>query len=144
MTERKRRKKNKVRGERTHGMGDTKNNRGAGSRGGRGRAGANKGKFASIGRLDLKKCRLKPRTKGKCISLGDLNNQLGKLVKAKKIKMEKDFYIIDKQSGYEKILSQGIIDKKLIVKISTSKKAVQKIIDAKGRIENGKETEFEE
>ncbi len=142
MQERKRRKKNKVRGERTHGKGDTKNSRGAGCRGGRGRAGANKGKFASIGRLDPRKYRLKARTKGKAISLGQLNTIIEKLVAKGKIKKEKDSYIIDSKSGFEKILSQGNTDKKLIVRINAAKNAIPKIISAKGKFEfNKKGTE---
>ena len=46
MPERTRRKKNKLRGNRTHGKGNTKNHRGAGSKGGRGRAGSHKHKFS--------------------------------------------------------------------------------------------------
>ena len=143
MVERKRRKKNRVRGERTHGMGGTKNNRGAGSRGGRGRAGANKGKFASIGRLDERKCRLKAKPKGKNISLGNLNDLIEKLVEKGKVIKEKEYYVIDGKSGFEKILSQGKIDKKIFVKIKASKKAIEKIIGAKGKVE-GNEIDFEE
>ena len=46
MVVRKRRKKNKQRGERTHGHGNTKNKRGAGSRGGVGKAGSHKHKYS--------------------------------------------------------------------------------------------------
>lgn len=144
MVERKRRKKNKVRGERTHGMGDTKNNRGGGCRGGRGRAGSNKGKFASLGRLDLKKYRLKPKAKGKKISLGNLNDKIESFVENGKIKKEKEYYIIDEKSGFEKILSQGKIEKKLLVKIKVSKKALEKIMDAKGKVEGNEVEELEE
>ncbi|MDD4250726.1 MAG: uL15 family ribosomal protein [Candidatus ainarchaeum sp.] len=139
MTERKRRKKNKVRGERTHGQGDTKNNRGGGCRGGRGRAGANKGKFASIGRLDPKKVRLKPRAKGKSISLENLNQKLDDLVMKGKVTKNKDIYIITSDSGFEKILSQGTINKKLHVQIKASKKAIEKIIKANGIVDGAKE-----
>jgi ribosomal protein L15 len=135
MIERKRRKKNKVRGERTHSKGDTKNNRGGGCRGGRGRAGSNKGKFASLGRLDPRKFRLKPKTKGQNISLGNLNDQLEKLVEIRKVVKEQEYYVIDNKSGFEKILSQGIINKKLFVKINASKKAIEKIKTAGGKVE---------
>ena len=138
MVERQRRKKNKVRGERTHGKGDTKNNRGAGCRGGRGRAGANKGKFASIGRLDPRKYRLKAKDKGKAISIGQLDAKLELLVTKGKVLMEKDAYIIDNKSGFEKLLGQGSTNKKLIVKIKASKTAVEKIKASKGKYEAGK------
>jgi ribosomal protein L15 len=135
MKERKRRKKNKVRGERTHGKGDTKNVRGAGCRGGRGRAGATKGKFASLGRLDPRKYRLKARNKGKSISLGQLNEMIEKLVEKGKVIKEKDSYIIDSNTGYEKILGQGNIDKKLVVRINAAEKAIKKIEEAGGKFE---------
>jgi len=99
MTERKRRKKNRVRGERTHSKGDTKNNRGGGSRGGRGRAGATKGKFASLGRLDPKKYRLKPNAHGQAITLGDLTDKLDTLVEKEKVTMEGKKYVVTSNSG---------------------------------------------
>jgi large subunit ribosomal protein L15 len=135
MIERKRRKKNKVRGERTHGKGDTKNNRGAGCRGGRGRAGSSKGKFASLARLDPRKYRLKPRNKGKSISLGQLNEKIEDLIEKGKVIKQKDTYLIDSKSGYEKILGQGNTDKKLVVKINAVKKAIEKIEKAGGKFE---------
>ncbi|MFA5764312.1 MAG: uL15 family ribosomal protein [archaeon] len=138
MVERTRRKKNKVRGERTHGQGDTKNNRGAGCRGGRGRAGADKGKFASLGRLDARKYKLKAAIKGKIISLANLDIIIDRLVAKGKVVKEKDSYIIDSDSGYEKILSQGNTDKKLIVRINATDKAIEKIKKAKGKFEFNK------
>ena len=80
MAERKRRKKNRVRGERTHSKGSTKNKRGAGTRGGRGKAGSNKHKFHSIGRVQPRKYRLKPRAKGRAISVGKLNERIPALL----------------------------------------------------------------
>jgi large subunit ribosomal protein L15 len=135
MTQRFRRKKNKVRGERTHSKGDTKNNRGGGSRGGRGRAGATKGKIFSIGQKDKRKYRLKAATKGKSVSLGYLNEKVDDLVAKGKITKEKDSYIVDKTSGYEKVLGQGNINKKLILRINASKSAIEKIKAAKGKFE---------
>jgi ribosomal protein L15 len=138
MVERRRRKKNKVRGERTHSKGDTKNNRGGGCRGGRGRAGATKGKFASLGRLDPRKYRLKPSNKGKSISVGDLNAKLDVLVEKGKVIKEKDAYIVSKKSGFEKILGQGNINKKVILRINATKQAITKITEAKGKFEFAK------
>ena len=46
MVVRRRKKKNKLRGQRTHGGGGTKNRRGAGCRGGVGKAGSHKHKFS--------------------------------------------------------------------------------------------------
>jgi large subunit ribosomal protein L15 len=138
MVERTRRKKNKVRGERTHGQGDTKNNRGAGNRGGRGRAGACKGKFASLGRLDPRKYKLKANPKGRVISLANLDIIIDRLVEKGKVVKEKDSYIIDSDCGYAKILSQGNTDKKLIVRINATEKAIEKIKKAKGKFEFNK------
>ena len=135
MVERKRRKKNKVRGERTHGKGDTKNNRGGGNRGGRGRAGATKGKFASLGRLDARKYRLKPNAHGVAITLGHLNDKLDLLVEKGKVTMEGKNYVVTTESGYEKILSQGTTDKKIILKINASKNAIAKIEAAGGKFD---------
>jgi ribosomal protein L15 len=135
MTIRKRRKQNKVRGERTHGEGDTKNNRGGGCRGGRGKAGGNKGKFASIGRFYERKCRLKPKDKGNSITLGQLDVILDRLVAKGKVLKEKEMYIIDENSGYSKVLSQGNTEKEITLKINASVKAIKKIVAAGGKFE---------
>ncbi len=138
MVERKRRRKNKVRGERTHGQGDTKNNRGGGSRGGRGRAGANKGKLFKIGQHDPRKYRLKSGEKGKSITLGHLNDIIENLVLKGKVTKNKDEYIVDAKSGYAKILGQGNTNKKIVLKIDASKSVVTKIKAAKGKFEFAK------
>ncbi|MBT4870612.1 MAG: 50S ribosomal protein L15 [Candidatus Diapherotrites archaeon] len=135
MTERKRRKKNRVRGERTHSKGDTKNNRGGGNRGGRGRAGATKGKFASLGRLDPKKYRLKPNAHGDAITLGNLDAMLDTLVAKNKVNMDGKKYVVTINSGYEKVLSQGTTTKAIVLKINASKKAIEKITAAGGEFD---------
>ncbi|MCX6804377.1 MAG: uL15 family ribosomal protein [Candidatus Diapherotrites archaeon] len=135
MSDRKRRKKNKLRGQRTMGAGNTKNRRGAGSRGGRGKAGSNKHKFHSIGRLKPVKYRLKSQRKGKAIQLGVLNQMLEILVLKGKAKKEGEKYIVDKKSGFEKVLSQGEATHKIILKINASKGAISKIIKAGGKFE---------
>ncbi|MCX6800952.1 MAG: uL15 family ribosomal protein [Candidatus Diapherotrites archaeon] len=136
MVERKRRRKNKVRGERTHGMGGTKNNRGGGCRGGRGNAGANKHKFHSLKRLYPKKIRLNAKPiKEKIISLGDLNKKLDKMLKDGRAGKKGAIIVIGEDSGYTKVLSGGNIDKKIILKIKASEKAVEKIISAGGKVE---------
>lgn len=144
MVERKRRKKNKVRGERTHSKGDTKNNRGGGSRGGRGRAGANKGKLFSIGQKDERKYRLKANKKGKSISIGTLNSIVESLVQKGKVMKEKDAFIVDENSGYQKILSQGNITKKIILKIDATKNAIKKIKDAGGKFDFAKKEQSDD
>jgi len=146
MVERKRRKKNRVRGERTHGQGDTKNNRGGGSRGGRGRAGANKGKLFNIGQHDPRKYRLKSANKGCGIPLGHLDDIIDSLVLKGKVTKEKDNYIVDSKSGYTKILGQGNTTKKIVLKIDATKSAIVKIKAAKGKFEfkkKGTESDLE-
>ena len=139
MGDRKRRKKNKLRGQRTMGAGNTKNRRGAGSRGGRGRAGANKHKFHSLGRLKERKYRQKAQAqKAKEIQLGELNLILDKLVSQNKVVKEGEKYIVDKKSGYGKVLSQGATTKKIILKINASKKAITKILKSGGKFEYAK------
>lgn len=144
MTERTRRKKNKVRGERTHGKGGTKNNRGAGTRGGRGNAGSNKHKFHSIGRVAERKYRLKPVTKGKIISVGNLSEKIPALLEKGKVREENGMIIVDSKSGYGKVLGQGNIDKKVLLKIDASKSTVKKIEEAGGKFEFTKKGKSED
>jgi len=144
---RKRRKKNKLRGQRTMGAGGTKNRRGAGSRGGRGNAGHRKHKIATFMPLKEKKYRLKAGIKGKEITLENLNKIIDTLVAKGKVTKEGTKYIVDKKSGYEKVLSQGNTEKEIVLKINASISAVKKIIAAGGSFEyekKGFEKEVEE
>ena len=70
MVVRKRRKKNRMRGSRTHGCGGTKQKRGSGGRGGVGLAGGHKHKF-SLYYADHfgEKSGLKPKDKGKAMPI---------------------------------------------------------------------------
>lgn len=138
MADRKRRKKNKLRGQRTMGAGNTKNRRGAGSRGGRGKAGTNKHKFHSAGRLKPRKYRLVGEGKGREITLTQLNNKIEEMVLKGKATKEGDKFVIDSKSGYAKVLSQGNLTHKIVVKINASKKAIEKILKAGGKFEYAK------
>lgn len=135
MVERKRRKKNKLRGQRTMGAGGTKNRRGAGSRGGRGKAGHRKHKIATFMPLKEKKYRLKAGVKVKEITLQNLDKILETLVTKGKVTKEGSKYIVDKKSGYGKVLSQGNTEKEIVLKINASIGAVKKIIAAGGTFE---------
>ncbi|MFA5930966.1 MAG: uL15m family ribosomal protein [archaeon] len=139
MADRKRRKKNKLRGQRTMGAGNTKNRRGAGCRGGRGNAGANKSRFHSIGRLKDRKYRLKHARKLITISVGKLNLILNELVAKGKATKEGEKYIVDKKSGYQKVLSEGKVTSKIVLKINASKEAIKKIKAAGGKFDFAKE-----
>ena len=138
MSERFRRKKHKVRGERTHGQGDTKNNRGAGSRGGRGFAGANKHNWNKFNRFKKRDYRFKAYEKGEEISLGKLDLIIDELVAKKKVQKKGDEYIVGKESGFEKVMSEGDTEKKIVLRINASKKAIKKIIDSGGKFEFAK------
>ena len=64
------------------GAGNTKNRRGAGCRGGRGKAGTNKHKFHTYGIIKPRKYRQKIiAAKGKAIKLCDLDSRLDEMVK---------------------------------------------------------------
>jgi len=139
MTDRKRRKKNKLRGQRTMGAGNTKNRRGAGGRGGRGKAGTNKHRFHTAGRLKPTLYRQKIMSvKGKAIKIGDLNLRLDDFVAKGLVKKEGEKYIVDKTSGFAKVLSQGEVNHKIILKINASVGAVKKILAAGGKFDYAK------
>jgi len=141
---RKRRKKDKQRGMRTHGKGNTKNKRGAGSRGGRGRAGSHKHKFAKYHDTFGGKKRMRPRKKPKALNLEELDSIIAKLLEKKRASKEGDSIVIDgKLAGIGKVLSRGTIKKKLVLKnIKASAKAAEKIAAAGGRVEEpGKRAE---
>ena len=77
MTVRKRKKKNILRGHRTHGHGDTKNGRGAGSRGGVGRAGSHKHKFTKYaGEFGIEKKQVIGKPIGPSMNLDQIEQML--------------------------------------------------------------------
>jgi len=121
------------------GAGNTKNRRGAGGRGGRGKAGTNKHRFHTAGRLKPRRYKQKIMSKkGKEINLTDLNAKLDLLVINGKVKKEGDKYIVDKYSGIAKVLSEGEVTKKIILRVNASEKAIAKIIKAGGKFEYAK------
>jgi large subunit ribosomal protein L15 len=139
MVDRKRKRKNKYRGQRTMGAGNTKNRRGAGCRGGRGKAGTNKHKFASMGIFKPRKYRQKiMEKKAEAIKLGVLDAMLDELVAKGKVTKEGDKYIVERKSGYGKVLSFGNATHKIILKINAAKGAIPKIIKAGGKFEYAK------
>ena len=138
MVVRRSRKREKLRGQRTHGHGNTKNRRGGGSRGGRGQAGSHKHKFnLYFDFFGSERKRIKPKQKIKAINLGQLVQQLPKLAELKKVEKHGNGFVIDGQKiGFDKILSMGAIQEKLVVKnMRVSKKAREKILKAGGKIE---------
>ncbi len=137
MTERKRKKKNKMRGNRTFGYGDTKNNRGGGSRGGRGDAGSKKHKRQlyqhEVGALR----RLKPKQKLLALNLHDINKKITALLAKKDPQKENGMIVFDgKKLGVGKILGVGEISHKAVFKnVSASMQAAEKISKIGGKLE---------
>ncbi len=122
-------KVDRLRGKRTHGKGNTKNKRGAGCKGGRGRAGSFKHKsvkYASVtGKRKLMKPRLKAKDKILSITIKDL------------LLLIKDNTEVNlKELGYHKVLGTGNITKAITLKNAmVTKIAKIKIESAGGKIE---------
>ncbi|MBT4539657.1 50S ribosomal protein L15 [Candidatus Woesearchaeota archaeon] len=139
MVVRKRKKVTKYRAMTTHGGGHRKKRRGAGSRGGRGRAGTGKraghhrqgevlGKHGFVSR--------KP-TPGKSINVNFFSlDMVNKLVSEGKIKKEQEMYIIDLPSlGYHKLLGTGSINVSVRVNVGkASARAIEKVTAAGGEV----------
>jgi large subunit ribosomal protein L15 len=140
----KRSKKSRQRGSWTHGWGEKKKHRGAGSRGGFGNAGS--GKRADSNkpcfwhdRLYLSKQGFVSKTRTPhtfAINIGMLDQLLKRLVSEKKVEEKNGVYEIDGEKiGFNKLLSTGYTDKKMIIKIDqASPKAVEKIQEAGGNV----------
>ncbi len=108
MVERKRRKLNKLRGKRTHGKGDTKNKRGGGSRGGRGKAGSHKHKY-NLYCYDFGTERKRIIAKKALVALNidELNKIVEKKIEEGKIKDIEEIHIDGKEWKIDKILGRG-------------------------------------
>jgi len=147
MVVRRRKKINRNLGERTRGNGDTKNRRGAGSRGGRGLAGSHKHKFSKYaGKFGKEKRTLLSRKVVKAFNIEHLVQAMPGLLEKGKAVKEGDAIVVDgKAIGFDKLLSRGNLEEKWIVRnVKASKKAVEKIENAKGSFEEPFEAEDEE
>lgn len=139
MVVRKERKRKKYLGNRTRGAGDTKNRRGAGSKGGKGHTGRWKHKKSSFQNLVGTTIRQKSKNTYIAINLFDINNYINKLLSTNKIKsdnivldFEEDKYL----RKYDKIVAKGDIKYKVAFKnVSCSKGAEEKIKSKGGSIE---------
>ena len=131
MVVRKRRKKNKLRGNRTHGKGNTKNKRGKGVKGGRGRAGSKKHK-RNYYTFD-EKYKLKPIKKENTITLEKIND----LVENKKLPEKDGFFVFDgNEQNTEKVLGRGsLIYKVLFKNVKMSERTKEKITSSGGKVE---------
>ena len=130
MTVRKRKKKNILRGHRTHGHGDTKNGRGAGSRGGVGRAGSHKHKFTKYaGEFGIEKKQVIGKPIGPSMNLDQIEQMLPKWLASEKVVKEGNSIVVDgKKVKLAKIVGRGKLVSKIIFEnLNASKKAVEKI-----------------
>lgn len=147
MTVRKRKKKNKLRGQRTHGKGDTKNKRGSGNKGGKGRAGSHKHKFTKYyGFFGSEKKRIIGKPKLMSVNLDDIQKLVPVWEKENKVeKRGKAIFLDGKIAGIGKVLGRGSIDFPLFLKnVKVSSKAIVKIEKADGKIMEAGEEGFEE
>lgn len=136
MVVKRRRKKNKLRGQRTHGGGGTKNRRGAGSRGGVGKAGSHKHKFSKY-YLDFGvKRTLKAKRRPITINVEEIQERVEEWLASGKVQNENGIIIINgKNIGFGKVLGRGNITTKVkIENASVTKKAEAKITQAGGQI----------
>ncbi len=139
MVVRRRKKRvNKMLGQRTRGNGDTKRRRGAGSRGGRGLAGSHKHKYSKYaGKFGQEKKKVLSRKIVREINIDLLIQKMPKLEVAGKISKEGTTIIIDgSKIGFDKLLSKGELTQKIIVRnMKASKKAIEKVKKAGGNVE---------
>jgi len=147
MVVRKRKRVNKMLGQRTRGNGDTKNRRGAGSRGGRGLAGSHKHKYAKYHtKFGKEKKKVLSRKTVEAINIDLLMQKMPKFLDTEKVYKDGSMTVVDgKKIGYDKLLSSGLLTEKVVVRnMKASKKAVEKIEKAGGKFEEALETEEEE
>lgn len=137
----------KHRGKRTHGRGK-KAGRGAGLRGGRGKAGLHKHKYMSTIKYDpdhfgARGFKRHPSLtkKKKTINIAQIEENLGELTKMGVAKKEKETIKINLVSiGVEKLLGRGTVTRKMrIIVPEATSRAESKIVEAGGSIEKEEE-----
>ena len=137
----KKRKTRKKRGSRTHGYGQVGQHRGGGQRGGRGKTGGKKHKWTHtvkyaperFGKHGFKPPR---RREVGAINVGELDEQISKLITNKKAKKTKEGIKLNlDQLGYDKLLGRGQVTQPIILQVdSHSESAAKKIEKAGGKI----------
>lgn len=137
----------KLRGKRTHGRGK-KAGRGAGLRGGRGKAGLHKHKFMSMLKNDPDHFgdygfkRHPSLTKRKnAMNIAEIEERMDELIEKGVAKKDKDTIKVDLKSvGVEKLLGRGNVTRKMrIIVPEASSRAESKIVEAGGSIEKEEE-----
>ncbi len=134
MVVRQERKRKKYLGNRTRGAGDTKNRRGKGSHGGRGRAGKwGHKKMSFFDEIGTKKTQ-KPNSVQKAITLLDLNEYVSNLIALNKSKGEivLDFENDLKLKKYQKIVAKGKFEHKVKIVGAKYSAKVEEIIKKNG------------
>lgn len=143
MTTNHRKKSSRHRGSWTHGHGEKKKRRGAGSRGGRGNAGsgkrgdAKKPSYWKIANREGKHGFTNPTSaKEKVITIAQLNTFVAGALREGKLKANNAGYTIDLSAlGFTKLLATGNPAYVFTVTIEkATEKAVQKIESAKGSV----------
>lgn len=138
MVVRRRKKINRLLGERTRGHGDTKNRRGAGSRGGRGLAGSHKHKFSKYaGKFGKEKKKVISGKRVKALNIEQVVQAMPRLLEEKKAVKEGNYVVVDGQLvGFGKLLSRGSPGQKWVLRnVRASKRAVEKVEKAGGSVE---------
>jgi large subunit ribosomal protein L15 len=131
-------KRSKYRGSRTCGGGTHKNRRGAGNRGGRGRAGHRDHRFSHFllyGQVHNGKDGFFNQTsrEDRTISLGQLDQLAGDLILSGKASREGDIIIIDaNQIGIDKILGNGKTSLKMNITARSFSAQAKSKIEAMG------------
>ena len=140
----KRKKRSRIRAAKpTSGHGHKKKNRGAGHRGGRGKAGSGKRGSTNLMQLTSGKDFLGKhgftsiKKKLKTINLTELQRSVDGLVKKGKIIKNKDVYKVDLiKLGYDKLLSKGNIKEKLHIKVKkATPNAISRVEKVGGKVE---------
>ncbi len=133
------RKRKKYLGNRTRGAGDTKNRRGAGSKGGKGRVGRWKHKKTKYLHELGTKVRQKSKVIESPINLFDLSNYVEKLILQNKIKADNivlDFSEDKSLKKYTKVVGKGNLRYKISLKnVKVSKSVEEKIKEKGGSVE---------
>ena len=131
-------KRSKFRGSRTCGGGTHKNRRGAGNRGGRGRAGHRDHRFSHYllyGEIHNGKHGFVNQTsrKEKTLSIGVLDQMVETLVEEGKASREGDAIIINaEQIGIDKILGSGKVTQKMKITARSFSEQAKAKIEAMG------------
>ena len=142
----KRKKRSRIRAAKdTAGHGSKKKNRGAGHRGGRGKAGTGKRGDSKLMKITKGMSRKEylgkhgfksMNSKKKAINLAVIQERLGQMQQEGIVSKEKDAYVIDlRKLGYDKLLSKGTVNLKLHISVDeATKNAVAKVESAGGRV----------